>query len=90
MIGAIWADLAGSMTSAVGPELAGQVGANGQLLFGRDRRGHHLWRIGFPFDARRKLRGLRLVATDVDWAASDGAEVRGPIDALLLLTGDKR
>jgi uncharacterized protein (TIGR03083 family) len=48
----------------------------------------HLWRIGFPFHARKRLRGFRLSATDVDWVAGAGAEVRGPIDALLpLLAG---
>lgn len=48
----------------------------------------HLWRMGFPFRTRRRLAGYRLVATDVDWSAGDGAEVSGPIDALLpLLAG---
>ena len=48
----------------------------------------HLWRIGFPFHARKKLRGFRLSATDVDWAAGAGAEIRGPVDAILpLLAG---
>jgi uncharacterized protein (TIGR03083 family) len=47
-----------------------------------------VWAMGWPFWARRRLRGVRLTATDVDWAAGAGAEVRGPIDALLLvLTG---
>ena len=47
-----------------------------------------VWRMGWPFWARRRLRGLRLTATDVDWAVGDGAEVRGPVEALLLvLTG---
>lgn len=44
-----------------------------------------VWRMGWPFWARRRLRGLRLRATDVDWSAGTGAEVRGPIQALLLL-----
>lgn len=44
-----------------------------------------VWRMGWPFWARRRLRGLRLVATDVDWAQGEGAEVRGPVRALLLL-----
>ena len=44
-----------------------------------------VWRMGWPFWARRRLRGLRLSATDADWTAGDGAEVRGPIHALLLL-----
>ena len=44
-----------------------------------------VWRMGWPFSARRRLRGLRLSATDVEWAVGDGVEVRGPIQALLLL-----
>ena len=48
----------------------------------------HLWRIGFPFQARSRLRGFRLRATDLDWTAGEGAEVAGPIAALLpLLAG---
>jgi hypothetical protein len=31
------------------------------------------------------MRGVRLVATDANWTAGDGAEVRGPVSALLLL-----
>jgi uncharacterized protein (TIGR03083 family) len=46
------------------------------------------WTMGWPFWARRRLRGLRLVATDVDWVAGYGDTLNGPIDALvLLLTG---
>ncbi|WP_206340234.1 maleylpyruvate isomerase family mycothiol-dependent enzyme [Blastococcus litoris] len=44
-----------------------------------------VWRMGWPFWARRRLRGTRLVATDVDWTAGDGLEIRGPVQALLLL-----
>ena len=44
-----------------------------------------VWRMGWPFWARRRLRGVRLAATDVDWEAGEGVEVRGPIQALLLL-----
>lgn len=43
------------------------------------------WRMGWPFWARRRLRGLRLVATDVAWQAGSGEEVRGPVRSLLLL-----
>jgi uncharacterized protein (TIGR03083 family) len=47
-----------------------------------------VWRMGWPFWARRRLRGLRLTATDVDWSAGEGAAISGPIqDLLLLLTG---
>ncbi|MEH1127977.1 maleylpyruvate isomerase family mycothiol-dependent enzyme [Micromonospora sp. CPCC 206061] len=44
-----------------------------------------VWTMGWPFWARRRLRGVRLVATDTAWSAGEGAELRGPIDALLLL-----
>ncbi len=44
-----------------------------------------VWRMGWPFWARRRFRGLHLSATDVDWSAGEGAEVRGPVQALLLL-----
>ena len=44
-----------------------------------------VWRMGWPFWARRRLRGLRLRATDVAWEAGSGDEIRGPVRALLLL-----
>jgi len=44
-----------------------------------------VWTMGWPFWARRRLRAVRLVATDVDWSVGAGADVTGPIDALLLL-----
>ncbi|WP_020661037.1 maleylpyruvate isomerase family mycothiol-dependent enzyme [Amycolatopsis benzoatilytica] len=37
-----------------------------------------------PVGVARRLRGLRAVATDVDWAVGNGIEVRGPGEALLL------
>ena len=44
-----------------------------------------VWTMGWPFWARRRLRRLRLQATDVQWSVGEGPEVRGPIGALLLL-----
>ena len=44
-----------------------------------------IWGKSFPFKARQRLEGVRLVATDVDWSAGEGADIRGPISALLLL-----
>jgi hypothetical protein len=41
--------------------------------------------MGWPFWARRRLSGLRLTAIDIGSSAGEGAEVRGPIQALLLL-----
>ena len=47
-----------------------------------------VWAMGWPFWAKRRLKGLRLAATDVDWAVGSGEEVRATIsDLLLLLTG---
>ena len=43
------------------------------------------WDLTFPFRARKRLAGLRLAATDTDWAVGSGAPVEGPIAALLLL-----
>lgn len=48
----------------------------------------HLWGMRFPFRPRKRLRGFRIVATDVDWTGGDGAEISGPVAALLpLLAG---
>jgi len=44
-----------------------------------------VWRMGWPFWAKRRLRGFRLEATDVACAVGDGLAVRGPAQALLLL-----
>lgn len=44
-----------------------------------------VWSMGFPFRARRRLAGFRLVATDTDWFAGSGEVIEGPIGALLLL-----
>jgi hypothetical protein len=44
-----------------------------------------VWSMGWPFWAKRRLRGMRLTATDVDRSVGSGAEIRGPIRGLLLL-----
>lgn len=44
----------------------------------------HVWRSSF-YGTRRRFAGLRLVATDVDWSAGEGGEVRGPGGELLLV-----
>jgi uncharacterized protein (TIGR03083 family) len=49
-----------------------------------------VWEMGWPFWAKRRLRGLRLVATDADWSVGSGAEVTGPIEAILLLLTGRR
>ncbi len=44
-----------------------------------------VWSMGWPFHARRRFAGLRLVATDADLSVGDGAIVEGELSALLLL-----
>jgi hypothetical protein len=47
-----------------------------------------VWPNLWPFRAERRLRGIRLAATDHPWSAGQGPLVEGPIAAiLLLLTG---
>ncbi len=38
----------------------------------------------FPVGAKNRIAGLRLVASDLDWASGDGPEVSGPALSLLL------
>jgi uncharacterized protein (TIGR03083 family) len=46
------------------------------------------WAKNWPFRTRRRLHGMRLVATDVSWTAGSGLPVHGTIaDLLLLVTG---
>ena len=48
----------------------------------------HLWDSRFPISPQRRLKGIRLTATDADFAAGDGYEVQAPIrDILMVLTG---
>lgn len=44
---------------------------------------------GFPLGARQRIRGLRLVATDLHWShGTSGPEVTGPaLPLLLAMTG---
>ncbi|MFC4784798.1 maleylpyruvate isomerase family mycothiol-dependent enzyme [Nocardioides sp. MAHUQ-72] len=48
---------------------------------------HTRWPASVPVGGSvvRRIRGLRLVATDVDWAHGRGAEVRGTAEALMLV-----
>jgi len=44
-----------------------------------------VWAVSFPFRARRRLAGFRLVAADVPWQRGEGQQVTGSMTALLLL-----
>ena len=41
-------------------------------------------KTGAPLRAKKRLVGLKLEATDVDWSTGDGPEVRGPCMSLIL------
>ncbi len=47
-----------------------------------------VWAMGWPFNARRRLAGRTVRATDTDWTVGTGPENAGPaVSLLLLLTG---
>lgn len=47
-----------------------------------------LARMKFPINAVKRIDGIRLVATDADFAAGNGDEVRAPIaDIVMMLAG---
>lgn len=49
---------------------------------------HHLWRMRFPMKPAARLTGVRLVATDADFAVGRGREVLAPIrDIVMILAG---
>lgn len=50
-----------------------------------------MWAMRFPppFPATRCMKGFRVVATDTDWSGGEGPEVRGPIVALMLVSGGR-
>jgi uncharacterized protein (TIGR03083 family) len=47
-------------------------------------------RFAPPVGAFWRARGLRLVATDLDWSAGRGPELRGPAEALLMAISGRR
>jgi uncharacterized protein (TIGR03083 family) len=41
-------------------------------------------KTGAPLRAKKRIAGLKLIATDVDWSTGDGPEVEGPCMSLIL------
>jgi uncharacterized protein (TIGR03083 family) len=70
-------------------DIALPLGRTFPVLVDDTRRGlDRVWAMGWPFNARRRLAGLTLTATDTDWTVGSGPEVRGTaLSLLLLLTG---
>jgi hypothetical protein len=51
---------------------------------------NHWWRLRFPMHPAASVRGVRLVATDVEFAVGRGHEVRAPIREILLVLAGRR
>ncbi len=47
-------------------------------------------KTGAPLHGKRRSEGLKYVATDIDWSAGDGPEVRGPAMSLILAMVGRR
>ncbi|GIG64301.1 maleylpyruvate isomerase family mycothiol-dependent enzyme [Phytomonospora endophytica] len=45
--------------------------------------------LAYAIDAPRRIRGLRLVAEDIDWTHGDGPELRGTGEAVLMATAGR-
>lgn len=46
--------------------------------------------IGFPLQAKKRMAGLRMSATDSDWSAGDGPCVEGPLASLILVMAGRK
>lgn len=46
--------------------------------------------IGFPIQAKKRIAGLRMSATDSDWSAGDGPSVEGPLASLILVMAGRK
>lgn len=49
-----------------------------------------VWGMGFPFFAKWKFRGRRLVAANADWSRGEGETTEAPIEQILLLLTGRR
>jgi uncharacterized protein (TIGR03083 family) len=49
---------------------------------------NHMWHMRFPVQPAKQFTGIRLIATDADFAAGEGYQIKAPIrDILMVLTG---
>jgi uncharacterized protein (TIGR03083 family) len=72
-----------------GQDIAVPLGAERRMPMEAARAGaQRVWTMGWPFWARRRLRGVSLHAMDAGWSVGAGPEIAGSIaDLLMLLTG---
>jgi uncharacterized protein (TIGR03083 family) len=45
---------------------------------------------GYPFGSKKRIAGLRLVATDGVWTTGEGPEASGPLEALVMVMAGRR
>ena len=45
---------------------------------------------GYPFGSKKRIAGLRLVATDAPWTTGQGPEASGPLEALVMVMAGRR
>ena len=49
---------------------------------------NHMWHMHFPVQPAKQFAGIRLIATDADFAAGEGYQIKAPIrDILMAITG---
>jgi uncharacterized protein (TIGR03083 family) len=49
-----------------------------------------LWKMGFPFNARKRFPNVTFTATDADFSVGDGSVVRGPIQDIVMTLSGRR
>jgi uncharacterized protein (TIGR03083 family) len=49
-----------------------------------------LWKMGFPFNARRRFPNTRFTATDADFSVGQGEEIRGSIQDIVMTLSGRR
>lgn len=50
----------------------------------------HLWRMTFPMKPAQRLQGVRLIATDAEFAVGEGREVRAPIQEIVMILAGRQ
>lgn len=46
--------------------------------------------VGYPLNAKKRIAGLRMSATDADWSTGDGPSVEGPLASLILVMAGRQ
>ena len=49
-----------------------------------------LWKMGFPFNARKRFPNVTFTATDADFSVGEGEVVRGPIQDIVMTLSGRR